>query len=132
MHSRSGYGPVPGNPIIPVELHLQYTFDLFDDNKAKDLKVKPIEAEFARLEETMRSVVQETNSLGKVQQFMRNTNGNFGCCHFVFNQQLTLLCLENTFNLLKYLSAASVLVFIGVNVYQIHYMKRYFKSKKLI
>ena len=75
MHSRSGYGAVPGNPIVPVELSLQYTFDLFDDHKAKDLKVKPIEAEFSRLEETMRSVVQETNQLAKIQQLMRDTNG---------------------------------------------------------
>ncbi len=77
MHSRSGYGAVPGNPIVPVELSLQYTFDLFDDQKAKDLKVKPIEAEFSRLEETMRSIVQETNHLAKVQQLMRGTNGKF-------------------------------------------------------
>lgn len=75
MHSRSGYGAVPGNPIIPVEMHLQHTFDLFDDNHAKDMKVKPIEAEFARLEETMRSVVQETNQLGRIHQTMRDTNG---------------------------------------------------------
>ncbi len=77
MHSRSGYGAVPGNPIVPVELSLQYTFDLFDDHKANDLKVKPIEAEFSRLEETMRSMVQETFHLAKIQQLMRDTNGNF-------------------------------------------------------
>lgn len=75
MHARSGYGGVPGNPIVPVEMHLQHTFDLFDDSKARDLKVKPIEAEFSRLEETMRSVVQETNQLAAIQRKMRDTNG---------------------------------------------------------
>jgi hypothetical protein len=75
MNSRSGYGPVPGNPIVPVEITLNYTFDLFDDQKANDLKVKPMEAEFARLEETMRSVVSEANNFLKVEKSMRDTNG---------------------------------------------------------
>ena len=113
MNSRSGYGAVPGNPIVPVELQLQYTFDLFDDNKARDLKVKPIEAEFTLLEEVMRSVVGETVSLSAVQQGMRDVN-------------------ESTFNSLKYLCFLSFVVFIGLNAYQIYYMKKFFKSKKLI
>lgn len=85
MHARSGYGGVPGNPIVPVELNVQHTFDLFDDKKATDLKVKPIEAEFSRLEETMRSVVQETNNLGKVQQSMRDTNGKLQQVLYLLN-----------------------------------------------
>ena len=113
MNAKTGYGPVPGNPIVPVEIQLTHTFDLFDDHKARDLKVKPIEAEFVRLEEIMRSVVDETSSLSKVQQSMRDVN-------------------ESTFNSLKYLCILTFLAFVGLNAYQIYYMKRYFKSKKLI
>ena len=113
MNARSGYGPVPGNPIVPVEIQLSHTFDLFDENKARDLKVKPIEAEFIRLEEVMHSVVDETASLAKVQQSMRDVN-------------------ESTFNSLKYLSFLSFFAFVGLNSYQIYYMKKFFKSKKLI
>jgi p24 family protein delta-1 len=113
MNARSGYGAVPGNPIVPVEIQLSHTFDLFDDNKAHDLKVKPIESEFIRLEEVMRSVVQETTSLNKVQQTMRDVN-------------------ESTFNSLKYLSILTFFAFVGLNAYQVFYMKKYFKSKKLI
>lgn len=113
MNAKSGYGAVPGNPIVPVEIHLTHTFDLFDDNKARDLKVKPIEAEFIRVEEFIRSVVEETSNLGKVQQSMRNVN-------------------ESTFNSLKYLSFFSFFIFVALNVYQIYYMKKFFKSKKLI
>ena len=113
MNAKSGYGAVPGNPIVPVEIQLSHTFDLFDDHKARDLKVKPIESEFIRLEEVMRSVVDETSSLAKLQQSMRDVN-------------------ESTFNSLKYLTILSFLAFIGLNVYQIYYMKKFFKSKKLI
>mgnify|MGYP002142252933 CR=1 FL=1 len=113
MNARSGYGPVPGSPTAPVSIDLRYAPDLFDEGKAADLKVKPIEAEFVRLEETMRSVVLEANAFLKEEMLMREVN-------------------ESTFNLLKYLMITTVLVFIGINAYQIYYMKRYFKSKKLI
>lgn len=113
MNAQTGYGPVPGNPIVPVEIQLSHTFDLFDDHKARDIKVKPIEAEFVRLEEIMRSVVDETSNLSKVQQSMRDVN-------------------ESTFNSLKFLCFLSFFAFIGLNIYQVFYMKKYFKSKKLI
>lgn len=113
MNSLSGYGGVPGNPVVPVEIKLTQTFDLFDDGKAHDIKVKPIEAEFMRLEGVMRSVVQEATNLSKVQQGMRDVN-------------------ENTFNTLKYLCFFSFFIFVGLNVYQVYYMKKFFKSKKLI
>lgn len=82
MNARSGYGTIPGNPIVPIEIQLTHTFDLFDDHKARDVKVKPIEAEFTRLEEVLRSVVQETSNLTKVLQSMRDTNGTH---LFLFN-----------------------------------------------
>lgn len=113
MNAKSGYGGVSGNPIVPVDIQLSHTFDLFDDSKARDIKIKPIEAEFSRLEAVMRSVVQETSSLAKVQQSMRDVN-------------------EKTFNSIKYLSVLSFFAFIGLNAYQIFYMKKFFKSKKLI
>lgn len=113
MNAKSGYGAVPGNPIVPVEIQLSHTFDLFDEGKARDLKVKPIESEFIRLEEVMRSVVGETDSLAKVQKSMRDVN-------------------ESTFNSLKWLSILSFLAFVGLNAYQVYYMKKFFKSKKLI
>lgn len=113
MNAKSGYGPVPGNPIVPVEIQLTHSSDLFDDKMAHDLKVKPILAEFVRLVEIMRSVVDETSNLAKVQQSMRDLN-------------------ENTFNSLKYLSVLTFFAFVGLNIYQVYYMKKYFKSKKLI
>ena len=113
MNAKSGYGAVPGNPIVPVEIQLSHTFDLFDDSKARDLKVKPIEAEFIRLEEVMRSVVQEATGLNKILQNMRDVN-------------------ESTFSSLKYLCVLTLLAFFALNFYQVYYMKKYFKSKKLI
>lgn len=113
MNSRTGYGGVPGNPVVPVEIQLTHTFDLFDENKARDIKVKPIESEFIRLEGVMRSVVHEATNLGSVQQGMRDVN-------------------EKTFNTLKYLCIFSFFAFVGLNVYQVFYMKKFFKSKKLI
>lgn len=131
MNARSGYGPAPGNPIVPVEINLTHTLDLFDNKKATDLKVKPIEAEFSRLEGVMRSVVNEANNLLRVEHAMRSVNGT----RAMENSMMLMVHfsnVENTFNLVKYLSIMSVLVFVGLNVYQIFYMKRYFKSKKLI
>ena len=57
----------------------------------------------------------------------------FNCDHIIIFVYLIYTCsLESTFDMLKYFSVVSFLALIGLTAYQVLYMKRYFKSKKLI
>lgn len=66
---------VPAGSRYPVRLDVKYDYDLFDEQLAHDFKVKPVETEFIRLEETMRRVAAELSSMVHNEVLIRTVNG---------------------------------------------------------
>lgn len=60
---------------IPIELVVNHDYDLFDENLAKDFKLKPIETEFIQLEDVMHRIVGELNNLVANEEAHRSANG---------------------------------------------------------
>ncbi|KAA3682449.1 p24 family protein delta-1 [Paragonimus westermani] len=84
-------------------------FDLL----AKAEKLKPVEAELKRLEALTDEIVRDFNNMHNKSNKMRNTN-------------------ESTHSRVLYFSVFSMFTLIGFACWQVLYLRRYFKSKKLI
>uniref|UniRef100_A0A1I7ZSI5 GOLD domain-containing protein n=1 Tax=Steinernema glaseri TaxID=37863 RepID=A0A1I7ZSI5_9BILA len=80
---------------------------------AKAEKLKPLEIELRRLEDLSDSIVQDFAYMRKREEEMRNTN-------------------ESTNSRVLYLSIFSMLCLLGLATWQVLYLRRYFKTKKLI
>lgn len=104
---------IPAGSFVDVELDLKWTFDLFDEKAAKQFMLEPIESEFFQLEESIRRLAVELSDFVLHEEQMRDTN-------------------ESTLDRLKAFSVITVLALVGVGVYQIFYLKSFFKTKKLI
>jgi len=83
------------------------------DDLAKAEKLKPMETELRRLEDLSDSIVQDFAYMRQREEEMRSTN-------------------ESTNARVLYLSIFSMLCLLGLAVWQVLYLRRYFKSKKLI
>uniref|UniRef100_A0AC35U1M8 GOLD domain-containing protein n=1 Tax=Rhabditophanes sp. KR3021 TaxID=114890 RepID=A0AC35U1M8_9BILA len=83
------------------------------DDLAKAEKLKPLEVELRRLEDIAESVVQDFAFMRSKEEEMRNTN-------------------ESTNSRVLYLSIFSMLCLIGLSFWQVLYLRRFFKTKKLI
>ncbi|KAL1512490.1 hypothetical protein ABEB36_002074 [Hypothenemus hampei] len=75
--------------------------------------LKPIEIELKRLEDLSNAIVQDFAFMRKREEEMRDTN-------------------ESTNDRVLYFSIISICVLIGLAVWQVLYLRRYFKAKKLI
>ena len=104
---------VPAGSTYPVKLEVNYDYDLFDEKLAHDFKVKPVETEFIKLEEKMRNVAKELAAMVQNEALMRSVN-------------------ESTFTRVWRFSLLSILILIGLSIYQFFYLKRFFRTKKLI
>lgn len=102
----------PGT-MVDVSLSLSWTFDLFDEDTAKALVLEPIEKEFYQLEESISRLARELSQFKLNEEEMRDTN-------------------ESTLNRLHVFALLSVLVLVGLGKYQIFYLRRFFRTKKLI
>jgi len=80
---------------------------------AKAEKLKPLEVELRRLEDLSESIVQDFAYMRQREEEMRNTN-------------------ESTNSRVLYLSIFSMLCLLGLATWQVLYLRRYFKAKKLI
>lgn len=80
---------------------------------AKAEKLKPLEVELRRLEDLSESIVQDFAYMRQREEEMRNTN-------------------ESTNSRVLYLSVFSMLCLLGLATWQVLYLRRYFKAKKLI
>jgi len=83
------------------------------DELAKAEELKPLELELRRLEDLTESIVTDFAHMKKREEEMRNTN-------------------ESTNSRVLYFSIFSMFCLIALASWQVLYLKKYFKSKKLI
>ncbi|KAL4237449.1 Transmembrane emp24 domain-containing protein 10 [Mactra antiquata] len=83
------------------------------EDLAKAEKLKPLEVELRRLEDLSRSIVDDFAYMRKREEEMRDTN-------------------ESTHSRVMYFSLFSMLCLLGLATWQVLYLRRYFKAKKLI
>ncbi|XP_060557513.1 transmembrane emp24 domain-containing protein 10-like [Ruditapes philippinarum] len=83
------------------------------DDLAKAEKLKPLEVELRRLEDLSKSIVDDFAYMRAREEEMRDTN-------------------ESTHSRVMYFSLFSMLCLLGLATWQVLYLRRYFKAKKLI
>lgn len=98
---------------IFVTIQLDWTVDLFDDSVAKKLKLDPLEEQFYALKEATKLYAQGLDTFVAQETKLRDTN-------------------ESILNRVRYVAVIAIAVLIGLGFFQITYLKRFFKSKKLI
>ncbi|XP_072930179.1 transmembrane emp24 domain-containing protein bai [Epargyreus clarus] len=76
-------------------------------------KLKPMELELKRLEDLSEAIVQDFTMMRKREEEMRDTN-------------------ESTNNRVLFFSVFSMVCLMGLATWQVLYLRRYFKAKKLI
>ncbi|XP_030037929.1 transmembrane emp24 domain-containing protein bai isoform X1 [Manduca sexta] len=76
-------------------------------------KLKPVEMELKRLEDLSEAIVQDFTMMRKREEEMRDTN-------------------ESTNNRVLFFSIFSMVCLLGLATWQVLYLRRYFKAKKLI
>ncbi|XP_023953095.1 transmembrane emp24 domain-containing protein bai [Bicyclus anynana] len=80
---------------------------------AEAAKLKPMEMELKRLEDLSEAIVQDFTLMRKREEEMRDTN-------------------ESTNNRVLFFSVFSMICLLGLATWQVLYLRRYFKAKKLI
>ncbi|KJH50311.1 hypothetical protein DICVIV_03504 [Dictyocaulus viviparus] len=83
------------------------------DDIAKAEKLKPLEVELRRLEDLSDQIVKDFSFMRQREEEMRNTN-------------------ESTNSRVLYLSIFSMICLLALAVWQVMFLRNYFKSKKLI
>ncbi|GAB1609688.1 transmembrane emp24 domain-containing protein 10-like [Argonauta hians] len=83
------------------------------DELAKAENLKPLEIELRRLEDLSKSIVHDFAYMRSREEEMRDTN-------------------ESTHSRVMYFSVFSMCCLLGLATWQVLYLRRYFKSKKLI
>ncbi|CAJ0576178.1 unnamed protein product, partial [Mesorhabditis spiculigera] len=83
------------------------------DDIAKAEKLKPLEVELRRLEDLSEAIVKDFAFMRQREEEMRNTN-------------------ESTNSRVLYLSIFSMLCLLGLAMWQVLFLRNYFKAKKLI
>ncbi|CEF62134.1 Tmed10 protein [Strongyloides ratti] len=83
------------------------------EDLGKAEKLKPLELELRRLEDLAESIVQDFAYMRSREEEMRNTN-------------------ESTNSRVLYLSLFSMACLLGLSFWQVLYLRRFFKTKKLI
>lgn len=116
---RQGRNPPPvnnnvnANNKISVALTFKSSHDLFDEAKARDLKLKPLEAEFYNLQGVMKRVANDMAQFLKNEESMRDVN-------------------ESSMEKVTWFSVASILFLVGLGLFQLFHLKGFFISRKLI
>ncbi|KAH8671242.1 endoplasmic reticulum vesicle protein 25 [Xylariales sp. PMI_506] len=102
------------DPSRHVELDIDIGADAKDWNAIQATeKLKPIEAELRRIEETIGEIVGEMEYLRAREQKLRDTN-------------------ESTNNRVKWFGIGTTMLLVGLWGWQIMYLRAYFRSKHLI
>ena len=83
------------------------------DALAKANKLKPLEVELSRLEDLSAAIVSDFAYMKRREEEMRDTN-------------------ESTNNKVLYFSIFSMCCLLSLAIWQVFYLRRYFKAKKLI
>lgn len=102
------------NPSRHVELDIDIGADAKDWSAIQaGEKLKPIEADLRRIEETMGEIVSEMDYLRVREQKLRDTN-------------------ESTNERVKWFAFSTMGMLVGLGVWQVVYLRAYFRSKHLI
>jgi len=97
-----------------VELDIDIGADAKDWNAvAAEDKLKPVEAELRRIEETVGEIVTEMDYLRAREQKLRDTN-------------------ESTNERVKWFALCTMGMLLGLGAWQVVYLRAYFRSKHLI
>lgn len=106
-----------GGAVAPereVSLSLKHGIEAKNyEDIAKAEKLKPLEVELRRLEDLSKSIVDDFAYMRSREEQMRDTN-------------------ESTHSRVMYFSLFSMLCLLGLATWQVLYLRRYFKAKKLI
>lgn len=106
--------PPPANtPAFRVGVSLTLAPNFFDEHLAAEYKLKPVEGDYIQSEEKMRLVAAEMGTYLKSEERLRDVN-------------------ESTLEMVTWLSVASIVCMVGIGVWQVYYLKGYFRTKKLI
>jgi p24 family protein delta-1 len=106
--------PGPNSPYRHVELDIDIGADAKDWSAIQATeKLKPIEAELRRIEETISEIVTEMDYLRSREQKLRDTN-------------------ESTNTRVKWFGIGTTMLLIVLWAWQIMYLRAYFRSKHLI
>lgn len=104
-------------------------------------KLKPLEVDLKRLEDISDSIVQDFAAMRKREEEMRSTNGKThrrtNIVQLLSNQTKSNVCLffwfpESTTNRVLFFSIFSMCCLLGLATWQVLYLRRFFKAKKLI
>ncbi|KAI0134167.1 emp24/gp25L/p24 family/GOLD-domain-containing protein [Xylariales sp. AK1849] len=107
-------GRAPNDPTRHVELDIDIGADAKDWSAIQATeKLKPIEADLRRIEETIAEIVTEMDYLRTREQKLRDTN-------------------ESTNTRVKWFGIGTTMLLIGLWGWQIMYLRAYFRSKHLI
>ncbi|CAG0886810.1 unnamed protein product [Darwinula stevensoni] len=107
---------IPGTHLTAQEVHLTIKLGVEAksyENLGEASKLKPLEVELKRLEDLSESIVQDFAYMRQREEEMRDTN-------------------ESTNSRVLYLSIFSMCCLLGLATWQVLYLRKYFKSKKLI
>ncbi|KXS18126.1 endoplasmic reticulum vesicle protein 25, partial [Gonapodya prolifera JEL478] len=110
---REGVQP---HPALKRDIHLQVEVGIEAEDMseiAKTEKLRPAEVELRRMEGVVKEIVDEMEAMKEREAKMRDTN-------------------ESTNDRVKYFSILSVVVLVGLGVWQIWYLRRFFQTKKLV
>lgn len=107
-------GKYKGDPSRHVELDIDIGADAKDWSAIQATeKLKPVETELRRIEELVAEIVKEMDYLRSREQKLRDTN-------------------ESTNNRVKWFGVGTTMLLIALWVWQILYLRAYFRSKHLI
>lgn len=102
------------NPSRHIELDIDIGADAKDWSAIQaGEKLKPVEAELRRIEETVGEIVAEMDYLRAREQKLRDTN-------------------ESTNERVKWFAFVTMGMLVGLGAWQIMYLRAYFRSKHLI
>lgn len=103
-----------GNQVKEVRINVKHGTEAKDyENLAKVEKLKPLEIELRRLEDLSQDIVSDFTYMKEREEQMRDTN-------------------ESTNSKVLYFSIFSMCCLLGLAIWQVLYLRRYFKAKKLI
>ena len=105
---------------------------------AKAEQLKPLEVELKRLEDLSDQIVSDFKYMRKREEEMRDTNGvctlhsSCYCIRISTTAHAQYLVAESTHSKVFYFSLLSMGCLLGLATWQVLYLRRFFKSKKLI
>ncbi len=96
-----------------------------------------MEVELRRLEDLSHDIVNDFTYMKAREEEMRNTNGNYLFTNYHVYEEFfffynKFFILESTNSKVLYFSIFSMCCLLGLAVWQVLYLRRYFKAKKLI